>query len=107
MWEITFLDDRVAEEFKALPPKISANMTHIFKLLRLYGNQVGEPQTKSLGDGLFEIRAKGAEGIGRGMFCYMTGRRIYILHVFVKKSDKIPQKELNIARNRLKELKNA
>ena len=106
MWEITFLDGRVAEDFKALPPKISTNMTHIFKLLRLYGNQVGEPQTKSLGDGLFEIRAKG-EGIGRGMFCYMTGRRIYILHVFVKKSDKIPQKELDIARNRLKELKNA
>ena len=103
MWEIIFLDDRVAEDFKALPPKISANMTHIFKLLRLYGNQVGEPQTKSLGEGLFEIRAKGAEGI----FCYMMGRRIYILHVFVKKSDKIPQKELDIARNRLKELKNA
>jgi Phage derived protein Gp49-like (DUF891). len=37
----------------------------------------------------------------------MTGRRIYILHVFVKKSDKIPQKELDIAKNRLKELKNA
>ena len=44
------MDDRVAEDFKALPPKISANMTHIFKLLRLCGNQVGEPQTKSLGD---------------------------------------------------------
>ena len=42
MWEIIFLDDRVAEEFRALPPKISANMTHIFKLLRLYGNQVVE-----------------------------------------------------------------
>lgn len=107
MWEITFLDDRVAEEFKTLPPKISANTTHIFKLLRLYGNQVGEPQTKSLGDGLFEIRAKGVEGIGRGIFFYMTGRRIYILHMFVKKSDRIPQKELDIAKDRLKELKNA
>jgi len=64
------LDDRVAEDFKALPPKISANMTHIFKLLRLYGNQVGEPQTKSLGDGLFEIRAKGAEGIGKAEECF-------------------------------------
>ena len=73
--------------------------------MRLYGNQVGEPQTKSLDDGLFEIRAKGAEGIGRGIFCYMMGKRVYILHVFVKKSDKIPQKELDIARNRLKELK--
>ena len=107
MWEIIFLDDRVAEDFKALPPKISANMTHIFKLLRLYGNQVGEPQTKSLGDRLFEIRAKGAEGIGRGIFCYTMGKRVYILHVFVKKSDNIPQKELHIARNRFKELKNA
>jgi len=47
------------------------------------------------------------EGIGRGIFFYMTGRRIYILHMFVKKSDRIPQKELDIAKDRLKELKNA
>ena len=63
------------------------------------------PHTRSMGDGLFEVRAKASEGIGRAFYCTLVGRRIVVLHGFIKKTDKTPAKEINIARDRLKELK--
>jgi len=62
------------------------------------------PHTRALGDGLFEVRTKAEEGIGRAFFCALVGRRIVILHGFIKKTDKTPKRELTIARNRLKEV---
>jgi phage-related protein len=55
---------------------------------------------------LFEIRAKGVEGIGRSFFCTTKEKKIVILHSFIKKTRKIPVKEIKIARKRLKEYKN-
>ena len=59
-----------------------------------------------MGDGLFEIRAKAQEGIGRGLFCYLDGRHVHILHAFVKKSQKTPKRELDLAIRRMREVKN-
>jgi phage-related protein len=58
-----------------------------------------------LGGGLFELRLKGAEGIARVMYCLMIERQILVLHVFVKKTQKTPPRELRIARQRMKEFK--
>lgn len=74
------------------------------ELMEKHGANLGAPHTEALGDGLFELRAKAQEGIGRGLFCYLQGRQIYILHVFVKKSQKTPKSELNLARKRQKEV---
>ena len=64
-----------------------------------------KPYTASMGDGLFEIRAKGKEGIGRSLFCTIKGQEIIILHSFIKKSKKTPKKEIDLARKRMKEVK--
>jgi len=56
---------------------------------------------------LFEVRAKAKEGIGRSIYCYQKGQKIIILHSFVKKDQKIPKKELQIALKRKKEIDNA
>jgi phage-related protein len=74
-------------------------------MMEVLGPNLGKPHTSSFGDGLFEIRAKGKEGIGRSLFCLEVDEEIIILHSFVKKSQKIPKKELEIARKRLRELK--
>ena len=58
-----------------------------------------------MGDGLFELRLKAAEGIARVFYCTLVGRRIVILHQFVKKTEKTPPRELEVARRRLKEVK--
>ena len=54
-----------------------------------------------------ELRLKGAEGIARVFFCTLVGRRIVMLHSFIKKTGKTPLRELEIAQSRLKELKRA
>ena len=71
------------------------------------GPNLGEPHTKAFGDGLFELRLKGAEGIARVFFCTLVGKRIVMLHGFIKKTDKTPAREREIAEIRLKEIKRA
>ena len=71
------------------------------------GPNLGEPHTKAFGEGLFELRLKGAEGIARVFFCTLIGKRIVMLHSFVKKTDRTPARDLEIAENRLKEIKRA
>jgi phage-related protein len=72
--------------------------------MELYGPNLGMPHTRAMGDGLYEIRAKAEEGIGRAFYCTLVGRRIVILHGFIKKTDKTPMRELETARNRMKEV---
>ena len=106
-WTIVFYDESVEAETLALPPKILAKMLHIFELIEMAGAKLGEPYTKPLNNGLFEIRAKAQEGIGRSIYCYQKGQKIIILHTFVKKSQKTPKKDLEIALKRKKEIDNA
>jgi hypothetical protein len=71
-----------------------------------HGPDLGMPFTKCFGKGLFEIRAKAQEGIARGFYCTLTVRKIIILHVFVKKTQSTPKKDLDLAKKRLSEVKN-
>jgi Phage-related protein len=73
--------------------------------IEIHGPNLGMPHTRALGDGLFEIRAKGEEGIGRAFFCTLVGRKIVILHGFIKKTEKTPKLEIEKARVRQKEVK--
>lgn len=74
--------------------------------MQMFGPNLGMPFTRSMGQGLFEIRSRGKEGIGRAFFCTIVKDEILILHEFIKKSQKTPKKDLEIARQRLKEVKN-
>ena len=73
--------------------------------MEIYGPDLGMPHTRAMGDGLFELRLKSAEGIARVFYCTFIERKIVILHQFIKKTDKTPKRELNIARKRIKEVK--
>lgn len=68
------------------------------------GPNLGMPNTRALGGGLFEIRAHGPEGIGRAFFCTLVGRRIVVLSAFVKKTQETPHHEIQIARKRQKQI---
>ncbi|MEA3418769.1 MAG: type II toxin-antitoxin system RelE/ParE family toxin [Campylobacterota bacterium] len=105
-WTIVFFNESVEAETLALPPKILAKMLHIFELIEMAGARLGEPYTKSLNNGLFEVRAKAKEGIGRSIYCYQKGQVIVILHSFVKKDQKTPKRDLEIALKRKKEIDN-
>jgi phage-related protein len=73
--------------------------------MELLGPDLGMPHTRALGDGLFELRLKAAEGIARVFYCTVVDRKIVFLHQFVKKSNKTPPRELKIARARMREMK--
>ncbi|MGO3356405.1 MAG: type II toxin-antitoxin system RelE/ParE family toxin [Oceanisphaera sp.] len=103
-WKIDF-HNGVEDKILALPPKIQARMIKLLELMETHGANLGPPHTEPMGDGLFEVRAKAKEGIARGLFCYLKGKHIYVLHVFIKKTQKTPKNELEIARERQKEVK--
>jgi len=106
-WTVTFYSDRVEAEILALPAGFLARFIRYAEKMERYGPDLGMPHTKAMGDGLFELRLKAAEGIARVFYCTLTGKRIVMLHHFIKKTDKTPAKELNVARMRKKEIENA
>jgi len=71
-----------------------------------FGASPGMPHTKAIKDGLFELRIKSKEGIARVFYCTKVGKRIVMLHVFVKKTQRTPKKELKLATQRMKEVLN-
>lgn len=88
----------------ALPDGILASFLHIAELIEQFGPHIGMPYTRGLGSGLFEIRARGNEGIARLNYCVLTGKELVILNVFVKKTQKAPGKEITLARKRMREV---
>ena len=103
-WKITFYNDKVEVQTLNLPSGILANFLHIAEMIEELGPNLGRPYVGTLGAGLFEIRAKGREEIGRSIYCTVKGREVIILHSFVKKSQKTPKKDLDLARKRMKEI---
>jgi len=103
-WKITFYNSKVETKTMEFPSGILANFLHIAEMIEQLGPNLGKPYVGSLGSGLFEIRAKGKEGIGRSLYCTIKGKEIVILHSFIKKSQKAPKKDLDLARKRMKEL---
>jgi len=91
--------------FEKLPDGLLARYIHLSKRMLEYGPNLKEPHTKAIGDGLFEMRLKSAEGIARVMYCTVVGRRIVMLHGFIKKALQAPPNELETARRRMKEVK--
>lgn len=104
-WKIIYYSERVREAINQWPVGTRAFYARATEKMEQYGPNLGMPFTRSMGQGLFEIRARGKEGIGRAFFCTMVVNKIVILHAFIKKTNKTPGKEINIARQRLKEIK--
>jgi len=78
----------------SLAGEYSRQIFRIAERMREFGPDLGMPYTKTIGGELFEIRAKGAEGIGRAFFCTQVGQRIVILHSFIKKTQAPPNASL-------------
>jgi phage-related protein len=103
-WKIVFYSSKVEEDIFDLPVGIRAKLSKILDMIEDFGPNLGKPYTASMGDGLFEIRVKAKEGIGRVFYCLVINREVTLLHSFVKKSQKTPKKELALAKKRKKEI---
>src|SRR4051794_37963726 len=96
-WEIVYYSDDVQEGILAFPPGLQARYIHLTDRMLEFGPDLGMPHTRAMGKGLFELRMKAREGIGRVFFCNRPNQRIMMLHAFVKKSGKTPARELKLA----------
>ncbi|MFW0698012.1 type II toxin-antitoxin system RelE/ParE family toxin [Pantoea sp. R13S299] len=104
MFEITIHREALAE-IKAMPEMLRAKLARQIDKLAARGTDLREPDTKPLGSGFFELRAKANE-IGRAVYVYQKGRRIFILKAFVKETKKTPAAVMIAAAHRLEEMLN-
>ena len=105
VYSISYYSREVQEDILNFPVTRQARYIALTDHMIEYGPNLGLPHTDAFGGGLFELRLKGAEGIARVFFCTMVGQEIIILHSFIKKTQKTPEKELKLAKKRMKELK--
>jgi len=106
MWSIEYFNSKVQQNIEGWPVGIYADFLRLIQMMEKHGADLRMPHSRSMGQGLFELRCKGKEGIGRAFYCTMVGREIVVLHCFIKKTQDTPDKELAIARKRLKEVLN-
>jgi len=80
-----------------------ARFRRIVELIQDHGvDRVREPHVKHLEGALWEMRMKGKDGISRAIYVTARGRRVVVVRVFVKKTQKTPRRELNLALERAK-----
>jgi phage-related protein len=104
-WIVELLDARVRDELEALPADMRARFRRIVELIQAHGlERVREPHVKHLEGPLWEMRMKGKDGISRAIYVTARGRRVVVVRVFVKKTQKTPRHELDLALQRAKEI---
>ena len=106
MWKIKFINQDVLDELRALPKDQQAKFTWIADLIQEHGlEKVREPYVKHLEKGLWEIRIKGRDGISRALYVTAQEKQIWVVRIFVKKTQKTPRKEIKLALERAKEIR--
>jgi len=106
-FEIEYFHERVLHEIESWPVDVLADYARLVELLAEYGPALRLPYSRSFGDGLFELRPRGRSGVGRAFYCFLVGKRVVVLRAFLKKSQHTPDRELKLARKRLKEVSDA
>jgi phage-related protein len=105
-WVVQFLDEDVRRRLEALPRDLVASFLRISRLIESEGlEKVREPYVKHLEGPLWEMRMKGRDGIARAAYVTATGRRVVVVHVFGKKTQKTPRREIEVALKRAKEVR--
>ncbi len=100
--EIIFFNNRSRKFFESLDAPIRPRAARTFELLGRYGNNLGMPHSKSMGSGLFELRIVGAVHL-RFIYAFSDGKA-WILHGFSKKTNRIPQRDMEYTKSQLKRL---
>jgi phage-related protein len=105
-WTVEFLDADVRAALEAMPKHIIARFLRITRLIEAEGlPKMREPYVKHLEGPVWEMRMKGKDGIARAAYVAATGRRVVVVHVFPKKTQKTPRREIETALRRAKEVK--
>lgn len=107
-FDISFFNNRVEKDYRKLPQDMRVHFIRIIELMEKFGTwNIGMPYVRHIvNTDLYEIRLKGKEGIARAIFISLVNNEIEILNVFIKKDEKTPKHEIDLALKRLNEVKN-
>ncbi len=105
-FQIEYFHERVLTEIESWPVGVLADYARLVELLAEHGPSLKLPHSRAFGDGLFELRPRGRSSIGRALYCFQVGKRVVVLHAFIKNTQRTPYRELKLARKRMKELEN-
>jgi phage-related protein len=105
VWTVETLNEIVDEELDNLPADMQARFVHIARLIEAFGpTQVREPHVKHIRGPLYEMRMRGKAGISRALYVTAKSKRVVVVRVFVKKTQKTPEREIRLALKRAKEI---
>ena len=105
MWTVEFLNEKIEALLEALPEDMQASFLRIVDLIESKGlEQVREPYVKHLEGSLWEMRMRGRSGIARAVYVTAIGKRVVVVHIFEKKTQQTPRREIVTALKRAKEL---
>ena len=103
-WRVEIPNETVAQEIESLPEEIQGKFIRISSLIEQFGlAAIREPYVKHIEEKLWEMRMKGRDGIARALYVAAVGKRIVVLRAFIKKTQKTPRSEINLALKRAKE----
>jgi phage-related protein len=104
-WRVEILNETVAAEIAALPADMQARFLRLAERIASIGlESLSEPHVKHLEGKLWEMRLTGRDGIARALYVAAIGRRIVVVRAFVKKTQKTPRSEIELALRRAKEV---
>jgi phage-related protein len=104
-WTVETLNKTVDAEVEALPEDMRARLARISELIEEKGlEHVGEPHVRHVEGRLWEMRLRGRSGISRALYVTAVVRRVVIMRVFVKKTEKTPRREIELALSRAKSI---
>lgn len=104
-WHVEILNETVAAEIAALPRDMQARFLRIADLITQIGlEKLGAPHVKHLEGKLWEMRLSGRDGIARALYVTAIGQRVVIVRAFVKKTQKAPRSEIELALRRAQEI---
>lgn len=107
LYEVEYFHPRVVAEIESWPVDVLADYARLVELLMTHGPNLRLPHSRAMGEGLFELRPRGRSGIGRAFYCFLVHERVVVVHAFIKKTQQTPDKDLKVARKRVKELHDA
>jgi phage-related protein len=104
-WRVAILNETVAAEIAALPADMQARFVRLAERIASVGlESLGGPHVKHLEAKLWELRLTGRDGIARALYVTAIGRRVVVVRAFIKKTQKTPRTEIELALRRAKEI---
>jgi phage-related protein len=103
-WVVVIGNRRAEKELEAMAVDIKADFLRLTELIETYGlEEIHEPYVKHLQGKLWEMRMRGRDGIARAAYVAASGKRVVVLHCFVKKSQRTPRENIELALQRARE----